>query len=82
MKEFDKFNRIEKKYGFIPKNHTYSINFYGWTRAVQAKMARDTFNALHLSDEFVSMSSIIEGEKSLYKIINMFEVPFRRLKDE
>ena len=77
-----KFSRTIKKFGFSINKLTYTINFYGWTRSVQAKMARDTFNALKLTDEFVSLSSIIDKEKSLYEIIDMFEVPFRRLKDK
>lgn len=77
-----KFIRDTKLLGMKPKRYTYTIQFYGWTRAVQAKMARDTFNALRLMDEYASFKSFVDGEKSLYKIINMFEVPFRRLRDE
>ena len=64
------------------KKYCYTINFYGWTRPVEGRMARDTFNALHLTEEFPSYQKIIQGKKSLYKIINQFEIPLRRLKDE
>ena len=30
----------------------YTTNFYGWTRPVTAKMARDTCDTLHLSEEY------------------------------
>ncbi len=77
-----KFSRVVKKRGIFNKTLTYTIKFYGWTRAVEAKMARDTFNALEISDEFAKLSDIIDGGASLYKIISNYEVPFRRLKDK
>ena len=64
------------------KKYSYTIKFYGWTRPVEAKMARDTFNELHLTEEFSSFKKLVQGEKSLYAIINQFEIPLRRLKDE
>lgn len=61
---------------------TYTINFYGWTRSVQAKMARDTANALSLSEEYPSFSSWADEDSNIYRIICDFETPLRRLKDK
>lgn len=73
-REVKKFLRTEK--------YTYTINFYGWTRPVWVKMARDTINALHLADEYPSFESLASGDGNIYKIICEFEMPLRRLKDE
>lgn len=75
-----KFER--KKTGIIPKTYKYSINFYGWTRPLAAGAVRDVFDNLKLTDEFASYDAIFSGTKPLYKMINQFEIPFRRLKDE
>ena len=75
-----KFER--KKPGIIPKTYKYSIKFYGWTRPLAAGAVRDVFDSLKLTDEFASYDAIFSGSKPLYKIINQFEIPFRRLKDE
>lgn len=69
-----KFLRNEK--------YTYTINFYGWTRPVKVKMARDTCDALHLMEEYPNFDSLSNGEGNIYKIICDFEMPLRRLKDE
>lgn len=73
-REVKKFLKTEK--------YTYTINFYGWTRPVQVKMARDTVNALHLAEEYPSFESMSSGEGNIYKIICEFEMPLRRLKDK
>jgi hypothetical protein len=62
--------------------YTYSINFYGWTRPVKVKMARDTCDALHLTEEYPDFESLSNGEGNIYKTICDFEMPLRRLKDE
>jgi len=68
--------------GLFPKTYTYFINYYGDTRVVQAGMARDTFDELHLFEEFPSYQSLFDGRESLYALISQFEQPLRRLKDE
>lgn len=69
--------------GFLKsKKLTYTINFYGWTRPVQVKMARDTANALSLSDEYPSFASWADGDSNIYRTICDFEMPLRRLKDK
>lgn len=67
---------------FAHKNYQYTINFYGESRVVEAGAARDTFNALGLKNDFASFAQFANGEEPLYKIINKFEEPLRRLKDE
>lgn len=62
--------------------YTYIINFYGWTRPVKVKMARDTMAALHLLDEYPDFESLSNGEGNIYKTICDFEMPLRRLKDK
>lgn len=67
---------------FRPQLYMYTINFYGWSRPVEAKMARNTFDALHITEEFSSYKSVMNGQSSIYKIVHEFEKPLRRLKDE
>lgn len=75
-----KFSRV--KLGLFRKPLTYIVKFYGWTRAVETGMVRDTLNALELVDEYSSINNIFNGKPSFYKLINQFEIPLRRLKDE
>lgn len=77
-----KFERKIYRVGIITQTYKYSINFYGWTRPLAAGAVRDVFNKLHLIDEFPSFDAMFSGAKPLYKMINQFEIPFRRLKDE
>ena len=60
----------------------YTTNFYGWTRPVKAKMARDTCDTLHLSEEYPSIESFSNAEGNIYKTICEFEMSLRRMKDE
>lgn len=76
-----KFERTIK--GFLhSKKLAYTVNFYGWTRPVLVGMARDTANALQLTNEYPSFASLANGDSSIYRIICDFNVPLRRLKDE
>lgn len=76
-----KFNRNVRGL-FKNKKLTYTINFYGWTRPVLVKMARDTVNALGLLDEYPSFASMAEGDSSIYTMVYEFEMPLKRLKDK
>lgn len=76
-----KFLRTQEGWNNDDK-YSYTINFYGWTRAVEAKMARDTLDNLGLTKEFASIKNLFDGKPSFYKLISQFEVPLRRLKDE
>ena len=76
-----RLKRTVKKFLRVDK-YTYTINFYGWTRPVKVKMARDTCDALHLTEEYPNFESLSNGEGNIYKTICDFEMPLRRLKDE
>ena len=65
--EGQKIKFVRHVRGFMKsKKLTYTINFYGWTRPVLVKMARDTANALSLSDEYPSFSSWEDGDNKIY----------------
>lgn len=63
------------------EKHAY-IPFGGWTRTVGAKTAREALENLGLYDQFPSYSVLMEGETPLYKLVDDFKEPLRRLKDE
>lgn len=76
-----KFQRDVK--GFLKtKKLSYTVKFYGWTRPVEAGMMRDTLDALQITDEFPNYQEFVNNGKSLYTLINQFEIPLRRLKDK
>ena len=80
-----KFSRISKEKGWIlyrAKELNYSISFGGWTRVVGAKTARDTLRALGLYDQHPSYRDLLNGTDPLYKLVDDFKEPLRRLKDE
>ena len=66
----------------FPITLTYTVKFYGMTRVVEPGMARDTFVALDLFDDYPTFQSMFEGREPMYKLIQQFEEPLRRLKDE
>ncbi len=66
----------------LEDKYTYTLNFYGWTRPVKVKMARDTCDALYLTKEYPNFEKFSNGEGNIYKTICDFEMPLRRLKDE
>ena len=76
-----KFTR-EVKGLFLTKKYAYTVNFYGWTRPVLVKMARDVTTNLCLLEEFPNFASMANSESSIYRIIREFEMPLRRLKDK
>ena len=76
-----KMTRISKKLIF-PIKYSYTIKFYGLTRVIEPGVARDTFTALHLFDDYPSFDSLFSYNEPMYKLINQFEEPLRRLKDE
>lgn len=76
-----KFYRTQK--GFIKaKKYSYIVKFYGWTRPVEAGMARDVFDNLGLTEEYASYQSWSSSQEPFYKLIKEFEGPLRRLKDK
>lgn len=77
------FRRTIPSRWFRPEqNYGYSMVFGGWTRSVGAQTARDLLKALKLYDEFADYQSIIEGQEPYYSLIQEFDIPLRRLKDE
>lgn len=66
----------------LPTTYTYSINFYGNTRVIEPGVARDTFDALNLFKEFPSYESFFSEREPMYQLVQKFEKPLRRLKDE
>ena len=55
------------------EKYTYTINFYGWTRPVKVKMARDTCDALHLTEEYPNFESFSNGEGNIYKTYHEYK---------
>lgn len=60
----------------------FSINFGGWTRCIGAANARKILSKLQLYNQISDYQSFINGEELFYSLIQDFEGPLRRLKDE
>ena len=79
------FSREEKS-GFLLKlkksSYQYALPFNGWTRTIGPKTARETLRALNLYDQFASYQDLFDKQEPLYKLVDDFNVPLRRLKDE
>ncbi len=77
-----KFDLLKKKF-LHSKKYQYTVKFYGWTRPVEAGMARDVFDNLGLTEEYPSFKSAVkEKREPFYKLIKDFEAPLKRLKDK
>lgn len=77
------FTRVEKGIWRLRANtYRYAIPFNGWTRAVGAKTARDTLEALKLYDQYATYQDLFDAQEPLYALVDQFSVPLRRLKDE
>lgn len=70
--------------GFLRKEKklNYTMVFGGWTRSVGAQTARDVLTNMELYDQFPNYQSFIDGQEPYYSLIQDFEAPLRRLKDE
>ena len=70
--------------GFFKKEKLlkFSIVFGGWTRCLGAQRARDILTNLELYDQFPDYQTFIDGQEPYYTLIQNFEGPLRRLKDE
>ena len=78
-----KFRRkIKKTWPFKYETVTFSIVFGGWSRVIGAKTARDILQNLKLFDQYPSYQDFFSGSEPLYQMIQQFEGPLRRLKDE
>ncbi len=71
-----------KKWFKQPEIYNYSIVFGGWTRCIGPQTARDILTNLKLYEQFPDYQSFIDGQEPYYSLIQDFEGPLRRLKDE
>ncbi len=76
------FQRVIENNSPEVKKCNYTIVFHGWTRCVGAGVARDILTNLSLYDQFPNYQSFIDGQEPYYSLIQQFEGPLRRLKDE
>lgn len=60
----------------------YSTVFGGWTRSIGASKSREILTALKLYDQFPDYQSFMNGNEPFYALIQDFEGPLLRLKDE
>lgn len=60
----------------------YSTVFGGWTRSIGASTAREILTTLKLYNQFPDYASFINGNDTFFDLIQQFEVPLIRLKDE
>lgn len=60
----------------------YSIPFSGWTRTVGPKTAREALQKLQLYEQYPDYRDFLEGKEPMYHLVEQFEIPLRRLKDE
>lgn len=60
----------------------YAVNFGGWTRSLGPSTARDILTNLGLYAQIPDYQAFINGDELFYSLIQDFEGPFRRLKDE
>ena len=65
-----------------PEIKRFAVNFGGWTRCIGPSTARDLLTGLGLYDQFPDYQSFIDGNEPFYSLIQDFEEPLRRLKDE
>lgn len=78
-----KFRReIKKLWPFPSKTLQYAIIFGGWSRTIGAGTAREVMQALELFNQYPSYQDFLEGSEPMYQLIQQFEGPLRRLKDE
>lgn len=77
------FTRVEYSMWKLKKEkYQYTIPFNGWTRTVGAKTARDTLQALKIYDQYATYQDVFDDQEPLYALVDQFNVPLRRLKDE
>lgn len=60
----------------------YAVNFGGWTRSLGASTVREILSNLQLYEQISDYQSFIDGNELFYSLIQDFEGPLRRLKDE
>ena len=60
----------------------YSLPFRGETRTIGAKTIREALKELGLFEQYADYHGLIEGDEPRYMLIEQFETPLRRLKDQ
>ena len=73
---------VKRPWPFKPETINYSTGFAGWSRSVGAKTAREVLQKLKLYEEYPDYQDFLEGKEPMYQMVEQFEVPLRRLKDE
>lgn len=73
---------IKKKFPFKSKSVSFSIVFGGWSRVIGAKTAREILKSLELYNQYPTYQDFVNGSDPLYQMVQQFEAPLRRLKDE
>ncbi len=60
----------------------YAVPFGGLTRSFGASTVRDILTRLNLYEQIPDYQTFINGDELFYTLIQDFEGPLRRLKDE
>lgn len=76
------FRRVIASKWFSKQVKQYTVNFGGWTRCIGPSTARNILTNLDLYDQFPDYQSFMDGSDAFYSLIQKFEAPLRRLKDE
>lgn len=77
------FSRYTPKKWYRPKEElNYTMVFGGWTRCIGPQAARELLTSLNLYEQFPDYQSFMSGQEPYYSLIQDFEGPLRRLKDE
>lgn len=72
----------QSKWDVYCDEKNYAIPFGGWTRVIGPQTARETMQQLGLYQQLPSYQSLLDGASPMYQLVQQFEVPLRRLKDE
>lgn len=72
----------QSKWDIYRDKKNYAIPFGGWTRVIGPQTARETMQQLGLYQQLPSYQSLLDGASPMYQLVQQFEVPLRRLKDE
>lgn len=73
---------IKRGWLFGVETAQYSIPFAGWSRTVGPKTAREALQKLQIYEQYPDYRDFLEGKEPMYHLVEQFEVPLRRLKDE
>lgn len=74
--------KIEANWNQPKRVLKYSAIFGGWTRSFGPSTTRDILTNLELYNQYPDYQSFMDGNEPLYNLIQKFEAPLLRLKDE